>query len=127
MRKSPEYIALEKIKNMNSQMSMEKYIAKVDSIACDATMEYEFVQDDLLAALEELYKLYSFKPNSDVFSIAAAAIEKAKGVAISFQPLRVIPPEPSAPPSKYKTESTGTQPLSALNNAVKVLGPSTSQ
>lgn len=86
MRKSPEYIALEKIKDMSCKLSNREYIGKVDSIACDATMNYEFVQDDLLRALERFLIAAKGTMNptqannfSGVFIEAETAIAKAKG------------------------------------------------
>ena len=53
MKHTPEYLALRKIMNEDTG-SCEKYVAKVDSIACDAVMNYEFRQDDLQDINEEL-------------------------------------------------------------------------
>jgi len=48
---TPEYLDLMKIKNLNAG-NCEKYVAKADSIACDAVMNYEFRQDDLTDAIK---------------------------------------------------------------------------
>lgn len=64
MTQTPEYKALRKIMNTTTG-SCEKYVAKVDSLACDAVMNYEFKQDDLLEACLGALQYMSRFPQSD--------------------------------------------------------------
>lgn len=82
MKHTPEYKALVEIINCDIGDDV-KYIQKVDSIALDAVVNYELVQDDLIEVCQEVVNSVmdngQFIVSYKTIIKAKIAIKKAKG------------------------------------------------